>query len=412
MIADNAPHLLLLPAPPSPATRSALSAAYRAPLTSVLTKLKSDQTSEPPILIVALTCPILSGGSSPNQKTVLWRQAQSLLAGLYTIVSFICAQEDIDADIGAGPGSVDTRVVLLDHEPSRKYHPDHQGLYQTNCTTVLDLAAFASRVFPWRTIFHVNNEEGYGLLSTFLELLGGRQLLKQSQIKVVEGGIVFSQDLRGSQDQLEGIQGSSAACLGGTFDHLHPGHKLLLHAASLLLKVPGKQTENHSQLIVGISGDALLVNKKCASELQEWSARADSVLSFLSTILDATSTSSSHPATTRAKPDELQAVMRDGTVLVRCVNLHDAFGPTTREEALDALCVSAETRGGGKAINDKRRDNGWKELSFFEVEVLDARDVSEDSDGPALNDGAEDVSAKISSTAIRQRRAEAKQQKP
>ncbi len=43
--------------------------------------------------------------------------------------------------------------------------------------------------------------------------------------------------------------------MGGTFDYIHCGHKLLLSAALLLLK-PG------CKLTLGLTGDELLKNKK------------------------------------------------------------------------------------------------------------------------------------------------------
>jgi phosphopantetheine adenylyltransferase len=43
--------------------------------------------------------------------------------------------------------------------------------------------------------------------------------------------------------------------MGGTFDYLHVGHKLLLSSALLLLK-PEKE------LVIGLTGDGLLKNKK------------------------------------------------------------------------------------------------------------------------------------------------------
>ncbi|KAH6870946.1 hypothetical protein B0T10DRAFT_279052 [Thelonectria olida] len=102
------PSLLLLPAPPRPSSHIALPAAYRESLTAVLSTLKT--SIKPSTLVVAATCPILEG-SSPRRKSVRWTDAQSLLAGLYTLVSVICAQESIDVDIGAGPGSVALRML-------------------------------------------------------------------------------------------------------------------------------------------------------------------------------------------------------------------------------------------------------------------------------------------------------------
>jgi phosphopantetheine adenylyltransferase len=101
----------------------------------------------------------------------------------------------------------------------------------------------------------------------------------------------------------------------------------------------------------------------------------------------------------------LSASFRDGSITVQCVVIQDAFGPTITVEQIDALVVSGETRSGGKAVNDKRAEKGWKALEVFEVDVLNAREVEESAETASKT---EDFASKISSTAIRQRRAEAK----
>ncbi|KAI7395656.1 hypothetical protein KC336_g15851, partial [Hortaea werneckii] len=73
----------------------------------------------------------------------------------------------------------------------------------------------------------------------------------------------------------------------------------------------------------------------------------------------------------------------------------DPFGPTITEEQISALIISAETRSGGKAVNDKRKEKGWKDLEVFEVDVLDA-----EVEGQGVKEGFE---GKLSSTAIREK---------
>ncbi|KAF4454037.1 Phosphopantetheine adenylyltransferase [Fusarium austroafricanum] len=391
-----APSLLLLPSPPRPPSPSTLSAAYRSPLTSVLLKLRQSPT--PQTLIIGLALPLLTG-YSPNSKTITWSAAQSLLAGLYTLTSVICAKEDIPVDVGAGRGSVDVRIVLIDHERGRRYEPDFDGGFEANCTAVLDLAAFATKVRPWEAVYHPSCEEGYELLSSFLGLAEKKQAFTQSQLVAIEGGISLT--VEPSSSPKEQQKGFNTVCLGGTFDHLHPGHKLLLHASILLLNIPPKDSDKTCTLVVGISSDELLVKKKYAEELQPWDQRSQTVLSFLSTLLEYDTTAASPP--TQSSPDETIATLRDGKVKVRCIVLRDPFGPPIHEEDADAIVVSAETRSGGKAINDRRVDKGWKPLEVFEINVLDADEVN---DGEVSK--TEDFASKISSTAIRQQRAEAK----
>ncbi|CEI39619.1 hypothetical protein FVEN_g1905 [Fusarium venenatum] len=391
-----APSLLLLPSPPQPSSPSTLSAAYSAPLTSVLQKLKS--ASSPQTLVVGVALPILTGPSA-NSKQIAWSTAQSLLASLYTLTSVICAKEDIPVDVGAGNGSVDVRVVLIDHEKGRRYEPNFEGQYEANCTAVLDLAAFATNVRSWDMLYHPSCEEGYELLSVFLQLAERKQTFTQNQLVAVEGGISLTTEQKLNTEELQ--KGFNTVCLGGTFDHLHPGHKLLLHTSAILLNIPPKDSDKTCTLVVGISSDELLAKKKYAEELQPWTERTQAVLSFLSTLLEYDTTAAS-PAT-QSTPDETIATLRDGRVKVRCIVLRDPFGPPIHEEDADAIVVSAETRSGGKAINDRRTEKGWKPLEVFEIDVLDAEEV----DGEAVSK-TDDFATKISSTAIRQKRAEAK----
>lgn len=405
----NAPSLLLLPAPPFPLDPRSLSAAYRSPLTAVLKRLgnnsnTSTNNDSSHVLVIAIACPILTG-PSPRSKSLNWKAAQSLLARTYTLISVICNELSINTSgepsSTSTSTSLDPRVVLIDHERRRAYHRNYDGDYEANCTPVLDLAAFASTVYPWRTVFHPSAESGYELLNAFLDYSQGKQTFLQNQLVAVEGGITMSISESTLATQSDFIKGHDVVCLGGTFDHLHPGHKLLLHATALLMKIPEKTSGKQAVLIVGISGDELLTNKKYAEVLQPWDVRANNVLKFLSTIFNSASTSNTNslPPTSSPSQDELHATFRNGTVLVRCVNIHDPFGPTITEQVMDVIVVSGETRSGGQAINDKRTERGWKPLDVFEIDVLDPQDISEEGNGAQSNSFA----SKISSTEIRQR---------
>lgn len=68
--------------------------------------------------------------------------------------------------------------------------------------------------------------------------------------------------------------------------------------------------------------------------------------------------------------------------------------------------VSAETRKGGAAVNEKRREKGWKELEVWEVGILDAEPG--DGEGQAVREVTEGFEGKVSSTDIRRRLAEKK----
>ena len=475
------PSLLLLPPPPRPAARDALSAAYRPPLEAALSKLRTEGREDGAVLIVAVAAPFLGPHpQQPHKRTLSWPSAQTLVAGLYGLISVICARLGVPTELHGGPGSVDARVALVDHEPSRRYTGDADGALafttkpaiETNNTVLVDLASFAAAYHPWHRIYHANTEEGNALLTTYLRLLERRVLqpmprpLRQDQLVMVPGGLAMTVATRAGPGPAAAQEDPATelrrtVCVGGTFDHLHPGHKLLLHAAVLLLDVPdpalaspagtaGRTTTGPCRLIVGITGDELLRRKKYAELVQPWDLRAEYVIEFLSAVLSlskrgwgsplqqqqgrgeaadgASGGATGEGGTTTASAkrgvdfldtrvvtrtaDELVVRFRGGAVEVQCVVIHDMYGPTATREDVDALVVSGETRAGGKAVNEKRAELGWHALEIFEVDVLDAEETA--GDGSTADGGGgsaptktEDFASKISSTAIRKQKAEA-----
>lgn len=400
---DDLPSLLLLPSPPDPASRPALSAAYKPALTATLTKLKDASTSQ--TLIVAVASAVLRGPSL-QFKTLSWSQTQHLLAGLYAIISVICAELGIPSYVNAGPGSVDARVVLVDHAKHKRYGPEAKGVIAPNNTAVVDLATFASAHHPWKYLFSSDSESAHELHSLYLELAEKpSQPLRLDQLVTVPGGLAVN--VPSAEDEQPppsaGTMPYKTVCLGGTFDHLHPGHKLLLTAGAYLLDIPERGSSDTCTYIIGVTGDELLKNKKDAGVLESWDVRARNVIHFLSSVLELSTEGwrkISAPSIDE-KDGEFVATLRHGAITIQCVVIQDPFGPTITQQTLDALIVSVETRAGGKAVNDKRVEMGWNALEVFEVDVLNAREVS---DAPS---STEDFSSKISSTAIRRQIAEA-----
>ncbi|OAA52064.1 pantetheine-phosphate adenylyltransferase family protein [Metarhizium rileyi] len=417
----NTPSLLLLPSPPAPPTSDAVRAAYRAPLAAVISRLSEENKPNThrgvaPVLAVAVASPVLTQSATPegenDVQTADWARSQSLLAVVYSLVASICAETSIATDLEADdPGAVDVRLILVDHDPSSTagYQPSLDGSHKANNTIVLDLAAFASLVQPWKRIFHPSSETGYQLQATYLKYAEGKQRLLQSQLVAVGGGLslskpTYSQETRQSNHSARSY---TTVCLGGTFDHLHPGHKLFLHAAALLLNLQDDSSGESPQceLVIGISSDELLAKKKYADQLQSWDVRSRCVINFLSTLLSWSTTSATKTKAVKAETKELHAIFRDGAVLVRCVDFHDLYGPTVNQKSIQALVVSGETRSGGQAVNDKRHSQGWPLLDVYEIDVLDANiDTMEGSkDNTTISSKFE---SKISSTEIRKQKAE------
>ena len=170
--------------------------------------------------------------------------------------------------------------------------------------------------------------------------------------------------------------------VGGTFDHLHAGHKLLLTTTAFLLDPPACPDSPPRRLIVGLTGPQLLQTKKHAEYLQPWHSRAADTANFLISILtfspcpvdtpDGPQETVSSPAT----PISPQAHVFDisdpagGSITVEIEEINDPFGPTITNQDITALVVSDETAKGGLMVNDRRREKGWKELEVYVVEVV------------------------------------------
>ncbi|KAK8850835.1 pantetheine-phosphate adenylyltransferase-like protein [Apiospora arundinis] len=402
MKSGELPSLLLLPPPPRPAGPLELSAAYRPTLESVISRLKECKASDGSTLIIALPSPVLSG-QFRRHKSLAWPEQQSILAGMYSLVSVVCAQLQVATEVDGGPGSVDARVVLIDHDATKRIAEDFKLAIEPNNTVIVDLATFVAAYHPWKQIFSASTEAGHEQLSTYLRMYEGMQVLNQDQLIKVDGGLTLNKESLDSIPTSLTTTPHSVVCLGGTFDHLHPGHKLLLTAAILLLKVPDEGSAEPCSFVVGITGDELLKNKKYAEFVQPWEDRAMSVIDFLSSMLELQKQGWKAGAAERKitkKDGEITALFRSDTISVTCVQIQDAFGPTITQQNMDALVVSGETRSGGAAVNAKRIELGWHPLQIFEVDVLSAEEIT---DEPTKT---ENFASKISSTSIRKMRAD------
>ncbi|KAI8895411.1 hypothetical protein BC833DRAFT_623057 [Globomyces pollinis-pini] len=147
--------------------------------------------------------------------------------------------------------------------------------------------------------------------------------------------------------------------LGGTFDYLHTGHKILLTMAIWICK---------KRLICGVtnfSSDRLL-KKKYVEYMQSIDVRLEQVKKFLSKVK-------------------------------RHINLHvvpitDDFGPTKTDTDIQALVGSLETAKGCEIVNKVRNELGMNILDIYLVDC-----VSHDS---IVN--SNDFQGKLSSSEIRE----------
>ncbi|KAJ1021089.1 hypothetical protein NDA16_003875 [Ustilago loliicola] len=166
------------------------------------------------------------------------------------------------------------------------------------------------------------------------------------------------------QDDGKGLSIYPVAALGGTFDHLHVGHKILLTMASLIAE---------REIIVGVTDDAMLTKKSNAALLEPIDERIATVNAFISLV--------------RLPFSPLNQ---------RVVKLEDVAGPAATEADLQALVVTDETLSGAEFIDAKRKENGLSSLENWVIGVVGSEGQTElKGDAKAL------AESKIGSTAIR-----------
>ncbi|GAA6041335.1 hypothetical protein JCM8097_007668 [Rhodosporidiobolus ruineniae] len=176
-------------------------------------------------------------------------------------------------------------------------------------------------------------------------------------------------EIKDVAEEEEGGKGIyDVAALGGTFDHLHAGHKILLSMACAITQ---------RKLIVGVSDDVLLKNKKYPHLLESLQHRIRTVERFIELV----------------RPSIKHDV----------VPLQDVYGPTSHDPEIEALVVSDETRAGGDTINDLRLSKSLNPLRIHVINLV--------ADDAALHDAAKheavppvkvEAAAKMGSTGIRE----------
>ncbi|KAJ2851148.1 hypothetical protein J3B02_003594 [Coemansia erecta] len=159
--------------------------------------------------------------------------------------------------------------------------------------------------------------------------------------------------------------------VGGTFDHLHVGHKILLTATALAAT---------NRVVCGISSDALLEKKRFKEFLEPYRKRELNVLLFL------------------------RKIRKD--IIVELAPISDPYGPTATDSTIEALVVSRETLPGSDALNVRRAENGICPMQLLSVDLITLSESADLADSTLSKIHTASVSSdnallKISSTAIR-----------
>lgn len=352
---------------------------------------------------VALPCPDVY-----ESKTLHYSYLQNLLGHFYSLVCLLCTEQYIDVQYG---NDVDVRILLF--QASSLDGPDRQQEKATDREydgPIVSLQRLARCRTLWQRVCSVDNENGDFLLKLFLSLREPSLNRSEEDLIIERFSTANLPHTSGDQESIESHKGLTRAlhdsvAVGGTFDHLHVGHKLLLSMTALVLGLAEPLgTGQHRSITVGITGDKLLEKKKFPDFLQDWHQRQTAVQTFLEAFLVVKAPlhheSSVQDGNTKLAKQRVVSSSWLSGLVVRYVEIFDAFGPTIEDEKISALILSAETRAGGKAVNEKRAEKGWPMLDIFEVDVLDF------SSKDASASKVDDFQNKISSTEIRRRLGE------
>ena len=394
--------LLLLPSPPGEVTLQSIRTAYSSTLSQVLQKSAdiSLSCSEDLVLDIALPCPNVS-----TSDIFDYSYLQNLLRQVYSLTCLLCTELSIDVQYG---NDVDVRVLLFQASDLDGTEHVEEVKNDPNTGPIVSLATLACCNRSWQRVCLMDNKNGENVLQRF------QQLRKPSRDDDKDHLVVERIPADGSLPTLNdpatvithnpmARAHHESVAVGGTFDHLHVGHKLLLSMTALVLSPAGASgTKLDRTMTVGLTGDKLLENKKFRDYLQDWHQRQTAVQTFLQDFLvvEAPSRHVSfvHKETGVAQRRVISNSWLSG-LTIQYVEIFDPFGPTITDEAISALVLSEETRAGGKAVNEKRAEKDWPALDTYEVNVLDLCN----KDARSSNEEMHEFQDKISSTEIRRR---------
>uniref|UniRef100_A0A182PN98 Bifunctional coenzyme A synthase n=1 Tax=Anopheles epiroticus TaxID=199890 RepID=A0A182PN98_9DIPT len=176
---------------------------------------------------------------------------------------------------------------------------------------------------------------------------GGERCLAERYpgVKVVELDTLGADQVSLPTELDQALEMYRNVVLGGTFDRIHAGHKVLLTQAVLLA------TE---RVVVGVTDGEMIRSKKLHELIMPAEKRIDHVKEFLEDI--------------------------DPSLRYEVVPILDPFGPTATDPDMDLIVVSTETARGGAKVNELRERNGLNQLKVHTIELLDDESTVEDKE--------------------------------
>lgn len=125
--------------------------------------------------------------------------------------------------------------------------------------------------------------------------------------------------------------------MGGTFDHLHDGHKFLIKTALLLSK----------KIVIGLTTEDLLKKKKHAVKIENYKTREQNLKTFI---------------------DSIGHLNR-----VEIIPLNDPYGPPVHEPEYEGIIASQETYKNALKINEIRESKSFTPLIIIVIPRIKGR---------------------------------------
>ena len=169
---------------------------------------------------------------------------------------------------------------------------------------------------PMTTFHEVKQSVEYQFLSARVK----SDLEHKFQNIQIDSDPMSESDSKQSVQESPSLKTYSDIALGGSFDNIHNGHRLLLTESALVA---------NSRILVGIADGPLLESKVLPELIKPVEERISNVRAYLS---------------------DLKPYIKHEVVAIT-----DVYGPTAWDDKLECLVVSPETARGGEKINTERK---------------------------------------------------------